>query len=128
MNGAGLTPTTITMAEPLAGRSELSPERLRALIDLATVDCNDETDEHAGLMGMIWEEVICPFPARIDEIEVECLGFQCPRRGYGMNAICRSRKGKTLVVDVGKLTLVAPKPRGFEWIEAYFAWRTMQDD
>jgi hypothetical protein len=97
------------------------------MIDEATTDSNDESDEHAGLMGTIKEEVCCPFPARLDDQEVECLGFQSPRKGYGMNAVCKSRKGKTYVVDVAKLELVDPRPKGCEWIEAYFAWRGMQD-
>lgn len=128
MNGSGFTTTTTTKAGPLTAECGLSSARIRALVDEAIADSNDECDEHAGIMGMIWEEVICPFPARIGEIEVECLGFQCPQKGYGMFAVCRCRKGKTRVVDVAQLELVDPKPKGCEWIEAYFAWRSMQDD
>jgi len=112
----------------MTAQSGLSSARIRALIDEAITDSNDEFDEHAGLVGMIWEEVICPFPARIDGTEVECLGFQCPRNGYNMFAVCRCRKGKTHVVEIAKLDLVDPKPKGHEWLEAFFAWRSMQDD
>ena len=102
--------------------------RILALLFEAILDSNDEADEHAGLMGIIKEEVECPFPAKIDEEEVECLGFQCPQKGYGMHAVCKSRKkGKTYVVDVERLRFGDAKPKGYEWIEAYFAWRSMQD-
>ena len=44
--------------------------KLRALIDEATTDSNDESDEHAGLLGMIREEVACPFRARLQGEDV----------------------------------------------------------
>ncbi|ODU02510.1 MAG: hypothetical protein ABS79_00315 [Planctomycetes bacterium SCN 63-9] len=93
----------------------------------ATTDSLDESDEHACLASMLQEEVVCPFPAKIDGEVVECLGFQGLRCGYRMNAICRSKKGKTIVVDFTKLELIDPRPRGAEWLEAYAAWQSMQD-
>jgi hypothetical protein len=127
MNASGFSTLRTTAPEPRKAQDPCGSSRIRALIDEATTDSHDESDEHAGLMSMIKEEVCCPFSARIGEVEVECLGFQCPQTGYGMNAVCRSKKGKTHVVDVAKLDLVDPRPRGYEWIEAYFAWRGMQD-
>ena len=99
-------------------------KRLRALIDQATSDSVDESDEHAGLLSMIREEVACPFHARLASEEVECLRFEWPKNGYGLNAVCSSR-GKTQVVDIGRLEIVEPLPKGHEWIEAYFAWRDL---
>jgi hypothetical protein len=104
----------------ISGRSGL-----RALIDQATTDSVDESDEHAGLLGMIREEVACPFSARVGGDEVECLAFEWPRSGYGLNVTCRSRNGKVRVVDIGELKLVDPLPEGHEWIEAYLAWREL---
>jgi hypothetical protein len=104
--------------------SERDRKRLRALIDQATSDSVDESDEHAGLLSMIREEVACPFRARIAGQEVECLRFEWPKNGYGLNAVCNSG-GKTQVVDITRLEFVAPLPRGHEWIDAYFAWRDL---
>jgi len=101
--------------------TRLDRKRLRALIDQATDDSVDESDEHAGLLSMIREEVACPFPARLDGEMVECARFEWPRNGYGLNAVCQLH-GKTRVVDIGKLEWVEPLPKGYEWIEAYFAW------
>ena len=98
--------------------------KLRALIDQATGDSVDESDEHAGLLSMIREEVVCPFPARLAGEDVECLRFEWPKNGYGLNAVCKS-KSKTHVVDIGALEWVEPRPKGHEWIEAYFAWRDL---
>jgi hypothetical protein len=99
-------------------------KKLRALIDQATSDSVDESDEHAGLLSMIREEVICPFPARITGEHVECLRFEWPKNGYGLNAICRS-EGQMRVVDISLLEWIEPLPKGHEWIEAYFAWRDL---
>ena len=99
-------------------------EKLRALIDQATSDSVDESDEHAGLLSMIREEVACPFPARVNGEEVDCVRFEWPRNGYGLNAVCMA-KGKTMVVDIAALDVIEPLPKGHEWIEAYFAWRDL---
>jgi hypothetical protein len=98
--------------------------KLRALIDQATSDSVDESDEHAGLLSMIREEVVCPFRARVAGEEVECVRFEWPKNGYGLNAVCKT-KGKTLVVDIGMVEGIEPLPKGHEWIEAYFAWRDL---
>ena len=42
--------------------ANMTDEKLRALIDQATGDSVDESDEHAGLLSVIREEVVCPFP------------------------------------------------------------------
>ncbi len=116
-------------------RSGLAPKasvkydrfKLRALIDEATTDCNDESDEHAGLLGMIREEVACPFRARIQGEEVECTRFEWPKKGYSLNAVCQTRKGKTRIVDVSVLEWSDSLPEGHKWIEAYLAWRELMD-
>ena len=86
------------------------PKKLRALIDQATSDSVDESDEHAGLLSMIREEVVCPFPARVAGEDVECVRFEWPKNGYGLNAVCKS-KGKTLVVDIGMVEGIEPLPK-----------------
>jgi len=98
--------------------------RLRALIDQATTGCLDESDEHAGLLSTIREEVVCPFPARVGGADVECVRFEWPKKGYGLNAVCQSQ-GTTQVVDISRLECVDPLPKGHQWIDAYFAWREL---
>ena len=98
---------------------------LRAMIDQATRDSLDESDEHAGLLSTIREEVACPFPARF------------ARRGRGMHPPGVAQEGLRTqrrlqvesravhIVDICKLEWVEPLPKGHEWIEAYFAWRDL---
>jgi len=99
-------------------------EKLRALIDQATGDSVDESDEHAGLLSVIREEVVCPFRAQVAGEDVDCIRFEWPKNGYGLNAVCKS-KDKTHVVDISALRWVEPLPKGHEWIDAYFAWRDL---
>ena len=96
--------------------------RLQALIDEATTDSQDENDEYAGLLSTIRAEVSCPFPALLQGEPVDCIRLEWPKKGYGLDAICRTRQGKIRIVDIGNLEWVEPHPRGFPWIEAYLAW------
>jgi hypothetical protein len=100
-------------------------KRLRALIDQATSDSIDESDEHSGLLSTIREEVACPFPARLSGETVECVRLEWPKKGYGLNAVCKTAKGTTKVADIALLEWLEPRPKGYEWIEAYFAWRDL---
>jgi hypothetical protein len=107
-----------------AGKSiKFDHARLRALIDEATFDSNDESDEYAGLLGMIRDEVAYPFCARVQGEDVECIRFERSTKGFGLNAICLGQKSKSRTVNIDNLEWTDPLPRGYEWIEAYLAWR-----
>jgi hypothetical protein len=110
------------MAKRQSGKDR---ERLQALIEEATIDCYGEDEQHSGLLGMIEEEVVCPFRAKVIGEEVEVTDFEWPKEGYGLKAVCM-RKGKKHVVDITSLEWMDPRPKGFEWIEAYLAWREWQ--
>ena len=97
-------------------------ERLWALIEEATIDCYGEDEQHAGLLTMIEDNVDCPFRAKVIGEEVEVTGFEWPKAGYGLLAVCE-RNGRQHLVDINSLEWIKPYPEGFEWIEAYLAWR-----
>ena len=97
-------------------------DRLQALIEEATVDCYNEDEEHQGLMSMIEENVVCPFKAKVIGEEVEVVALASPQAGFGLDAVCRS-KGKDYKIDINSLEWPKQKPEGYEWIEAYQAWR-----
>ena len=97
-------------------------ERLWDLIAEATVDCYGEDEEHGGLLTMIEDHVDCPCRAKVIGEEVTVTGFEWPKSGYGLIAVCE-RKGKKHRVDVNSLEWIKPYPEGFEWIEAYLLWR-----
>ena len=108
------------MAKKAAGK-DLA--RLHALIEEATVDANDEIEQHMGLMNMIEENVVCPFPAKVIGEEVEVVELRSPDTGFGLDAVCRY-KGKDYPIDINSLEWPRKKPEGFEWIEAYQLWRS----
>jgi hypothetical protein len=97
---------------------------LDALIEEATVDCYSEEEQHTGLLTMIEENVVCPFRAKVIGEEVEVTGFESPRFGLGLKAVCR-HKNKEYRVDITSLEWTNPRPEGYEWVEAYFAWLGM---
>ena len=103
-------------------RTKKDQERLWELIDEATVDCYGEEEQHSGLLTMIEDHVECPFRAKVIGEEVEVTGFEWPEEGYGLFAVCE-RNGRQYQVDINSLERVKPHPEGFEWIEAYLAWR-----
>jgi len=101
---------------------QTSRKRLDELIEEATVDCYSEEEEHTGLLTMIEDNLVCPFQAKVIGEKVTVVALEWPETGYGMMAVCE-RNGKQHRVDITSLEWVKPLPEGFEWVEAYFAWR-----
>jgi hypothetical protein len=101
--------------------------RLRALIEEAVVDSNSEIEEHMGLLGMIEDNVVCPFKAKVIGEEVEVVGFRSPKAGCRLDAVCRY-KGKDYNIDINSLEWPEKKPEGFEWVEAYRLWLSPSAD
>jgi hypothetical protein len=95
-------------------------ERLRPLIEEATVDCYNESEEHQGFVTMLEENVACPFPAKVIGEAVEVTALRAPR-GMGILTVCRY-KGKDYAIDLTSLEWTKQRPDGFEWIEAYLEW------
>jgi hypothetical protein len=107
----------------MAKKKKADQERLRALIREATVDCYNEDEEHMGLVTMVEESVVCPFKAKVLGEEVEVVELRGSEVGLGVDAVCR-HKGKDYRIDIFSLEWPQKKPDGYEWVEAYKAWRT----
>ena len=97
-------------------------ERRRALIEEATVDCYGEDEQEQGLLCMIESNLFCPFSAKVLGETVEVTELRQPPRGPGLKAVCQY-KGKEHLIDIASLEWPKQKPKGFEWLEAYLAWR-----
>ena len=102
-------------------KSDKDRQRLRALIEEATVDCYEEGEEFQGMVNMLEENVVCPFPAKIVGELVAVTDLEAPPHGFGIQAVCRY-KNKDYRIDVTSLEWTKQRPEGFEWIEAYLAW------
>jgi hypothetical protein len=96
-------------------------ERLRALIQEATVDCYNEGEEYVGLSTMVEDNVVCPFKAKVIGEDVEVVELRGPEAGFGLYAVCRY-KDKDYKIDINSLEWPKKKPVGFKWIEAYQDW------
>jgi hypothetical protein len=101
-------------------RASISHATLRALIDEATVDCDNESEQATGLFTMMEEHLAVPF-------ETTVLGMPVVVRRVDIDdqdviiAVCHvaRRRQKLRILD---LSLPSPPPAGAEWIEAYRHW------
>lgn len=100
--------------------ARLSKARLQAMLEEATVDCYNESEQVCGLFTMIEENLALPFettvlgvPVRVERVDLN--------DGDQIVAICaRGRVRQALpILD---LPLPMPPPEGAEWIEAYRHW------
>ena len=104
-----------TSMKPRIGKA-----RLEAMIEEATVDCHDESEQVAGWFTMLEEHLAVPFETKILGVSaiVERVGLN---RSEQIIAVCCGRDRQSLpILD---LPLPRPLPAGAEWIEAYRHWR-----
>jgi hypothetical protein len=101
--------------------SSAKEKRLRALIQEATIDCYNAEEEWQGFVCMLEENVVYPFTAKVIGETVEVTGLESASQGFGVVAVCQL-KGKEYPIDLTSLEWTKQRPKGFEWIEAYFEW------
>ncbi len=100
--------------------NRISKARLKAMIEEATVDCHNESEQVTGWYTMIQEELAVPF-------ETTVLGVMVTVERIDLNpreqivAVC-SRDRNRLALPILDLPLPTPPPDGAEWIEAYRHW------
>ena len=98
----------------------LSKARLDEMVEEATVDCYDESEQVTGLYTMIEDNLALPFETTVLGVLVTVERLQLTRREE-IVAVCR-RAGLRQTVPLLDLPLPAPPPAGAEWIEAYRHW------
>jgi len=99
---------------------KLSDAKLKRLIEEATVDAYNESEQRVGFLTMIDENLEMPFATQIlgIEVSVERIDMSAAEE---IVAICR--RGRTRqAIPILELPLPRPAPRGAEWIEAYRCW------
>jgi hypothetical protein len=94
--------------------------RLDALIEEATGDCYDETEQAIGLFTMIEDHLELPFRTRILGLDVTVVAVEQSDDGSPV-AVCR-RGPETQRISLLDLPLPSPPPKGAEWIAAYRHW------
>lgn len=98
----------------------LSRRQLQALIEDATVDAHDESEQRVGFFTVLEEHLAVPFTTDVlgTRVVVERLDLT---EADEIVAVCR--RGRTRQrIDLSDLPLPSPPPQGWEWIAAYRHW------
>jgi len=94
--------------------------RLGKLVEEATVDCYNESEQAMGLYTMIDDNLALPFETIVLGVRVVVERIHLTRRDE-ITAVCR-RAGVRQTIPLLDLPLPSPPPAGTEWIEAYRHW------
>jgi len=105
---------------PKKGPEKVSAARLDEMIEEATVDCYNESEQATGLFTAIEENLAVPFETVILGVEgtVEKVDITTTDQ---IVAVCR-RGRERQKVPILDLPLPDPRPEGSEWIDAYRRW------
>ena len=97
-----------------------SREQLERLIEDATVDCSNESEECTGLFEMIHEHLDIPFVTTVLGVAVTVTAVDITDDDQ-IVAVCR-RGHDLLRVALLELPMPDPRPTGAEWVDAYRHW------
>jgi hypothetical protein len=114
------------MKSPRTARANRSPRiskaRLTVMIEEATVDCYNESEQVCGWFTMIDENLAVPFEAVVLGVTVTVERVDMTEADQ-IVAIC-SRGRHKQSIPILDLPLPIRSPDGWEWIEAYRLWVT----
>jgi len=99
----------------------ISKARLQEMIEQATVDAYDESEQITGWFTMIEENLAVPFETMVLGVSVTVERIDL-NRSEQIVAVCRRGRDRQ-ALPILDLPLPAPPPDGAEWIEAYRKWR-----
>jgi hypothetical protein len=105
---------------PKMGAPQWSEAELASLVEEATVDCYNETEQVTGLYTMIEENLALPFETEVLGTVVVVERIDVTERDE-IVALCK-RGGQRQVIRLLDLPLPSPPPAGAQWIAAYRHW------
>jgi hypothetical protein len=91
------------------------------MVEAATVDCCNESEQMTGWSTVIGEHLAVPFETMVLGVVVTVERVDLDRSEQ-IVAICSRGRHRQSVPILG-LPLPTPRPAGAEWIEAYAQWR-----
>ena len=103
-------------------RPRLSKERLDQLVEEATVDAHDESEQAMGFQTMLENDLRLPFETEVLGVTVIVESIDITEDDR-LVAVCGSGKHRQRI-SLADLPLPATLPEGAEWILAYRYWRT----
>ncbi len=99
----------------------ISKARIEEMIEEATVDAHDESEQITGWFTMIGQNLAVPFETTVLGVTVSVELIDLNRIDQIVAICSRGRDRQSLpILD---LPLPTPAPDGAEWIEAYRHWR-----
>jgi hypothetical protein len=90
------------------------------MIEEATVDAYDESEQATSWFTMFEERLELPFETKVLGTAVTVASIEL-RGDYQIVAICARGRDRQ-AISIVDLPLPSPKPAGSEWIEAYRQW------
>jgi len=93
---------------------------LDKLIEEATTDAYNESEQAGGFFALIEENLALPFVTQMLGQEVTVAKIDITKRDE-IVAIC-ARGTVTQAIPILDLPLPGPRPEGAEWIDAYRRW------
>jgi hypothetical protein len=101
-------------------RPRISQARLEEMIEAATADCHDESEQVTGWYTMIAQELAVPFETTVLGVLVTVERVDLDRSEQ-IVAVCRRARNRQSL-PILDLPLPTPPPDGAVWIEAYRRW------
>jgi hypothetical protein len=99
-------------------KSRSKSSHLDKLIEEATVDCYNESEEITGIFTMMEENLAVPFKTTVLGVDVTVERIDL---NEAIVAVCRRGRNRQRV-PILDLPLPEPRPKGAEWIDAYRRW------
>jgi hypothetical protein len=99
---------------------DTAKEKLREMIEEATVDCYNDSEKVSGFFTMFEDNLRVPFETLVLGVPVVVEQVDLTDREE-IVAIC-SRGRDRQSIPILDLPLPTPPPEGAEWIEAYRLW------
>ena len=99
---------------------KLSAKYLDKLIEEATTDAYNESEQAGGFFAMIEENLALPFVTRVLGQDVTVTKVDITKRDQ-IVAICSRGKARQ-AIPLLDLPMPAARPEGAEWIDAYRRW------
>ena len=104
----------------MSKKLKLTEKYLNELIEQATTDAYNESEQAGGFFVMIEENLALPFVTRVLGQEVTVVKVDITKRDQIVAICVREKVSQT--IPILDLPLPDPQPNGAEWIDAYRRW------
>ena len=104
----------------MSKKLKLTAKYLNELIEQATTDAYNESEQAGGFFVMIEENLALPFVTRVLGQEVTVVKVDITKRDQIVAICVREKVSQT--IPILDLPLPVPQPKGAEWIHAYRRW------